>query len=71
MDNSALLAFDYASQPDKLDDLRPSLDGLVPFDPSVLSPDREPKVLVTGATGYMGATVLESVLEAFPLAKVY
>ena len=61
VDNSALLAFDYASQPDKLDDLRPSLDGLVPFDPSVLSPDREPKVLVTGATGYMGATVLESV----------
>ena len=71
VDNSALLAFDYASQPDKLDDLRPSLDGLVPFDASVLSPDREPKVLVTGATGYMGATVLESVLEAFPLAKVY
>lgn len=71
VDNRALASFDYASEPDKLDDLPSSVHGLVPFSADAMNPSSELKVLVTGATGFMGATVLESVLEAFPRAHVY
>lgn len=70
IDVSALKDFDYASEPEKLDDLPPSLLGLVPFDAKVMQPESELRILVTGATGFMGATVLEAVLESFPRAQV-
>ncbi|KAL4401619.1 fatty acid synthase [Malassezia pachydermatis] len=70
VNTSALATIDYASEPEKLDDLPPSVVGLVPFDAKTLSPENKQEVLVTGATGYMGATVLEAVLEAFPNAQV-
>ncbi|CCU99902.1 hypothetical polyketide synthase [Malassezia sympodialis ATCC 42132] len=70
VDTSAISTFDYAAEPEKLDDLPPSLAGLVPFDAQVLSPEREQHIFLTGATGYMGATVLSALLDAFPKAQV-
>lgn len=70
VDTSALTTFDYASEPEKLDDLPPTLAGLMPFEAAALTPEREQHIFVTGATGYMGASVLESVLTAFPKAQV-
>ncbi|KAL4399745.1 fatty acid synthase [Malassezia pachydermatis] len=70
VNTSALVSFDYASEPEKLDDLPTSLEGLGPFDAKVLSPGNQQQVLVTGATGYMGATVLSAVLGAFPRSRV-
>lgn len=65
-----LVEFNYAAEPEKLDDLPRSLEGLVPFDASVLSPERAQQIFVTGATGFLGSSVLEAVLEAFPKATV-
>ncbi|WFD25301.1 Type I Iterative PKS [Malassezia nana] len=70
VDTSAISTFDYSAEPEKLDDLPPSLAGLVPFDPQVLSPEREQHIFITGATGYMGATVLSALLDAFPHAQI-
>ena len=49
---------------------RRSASGLAPFDPKVLDPSNEQQILVTGATGFLGSSVLEAVLNAFPKAHV-
>lgn len=70
VDTSAIAKVDYAAEADKLDDASISATGLPPFDPTVLLPDRPQRILVTGATGFLGSSVLESVLVAFPNAQV-
>ena len=65
-----LAQFDYASEVDKLDDLPKTVAHLTPFDTRCLRPDAKQEVLVTGATGFLGSSALEAVLEAFPKAHV-
>lgn len=69
--NTAPLAtFDYAAEVDKLDDLPKTVTHLEAFDASKLEPGVAQEVLVTGATGFLGSSALEAVLEAFPKAHV-
>ena len=65
-----LAEFDYASEVDKLDDLPKTVAHLQPFDPAILEPSKKQEVLVTGATGFLGSSALEAVLEALPNAHV-
>lgn len=70
VDTSALTEFNYAAEVDRLDDPSITASGLAPFDPKVLDPSNEQQILVTGATGFLGSSVLEAVLNAFPKAHV-
>ncbi|WFD29597.1 Type I Iterative PKS [Malassezia sp. CBS 17886] len=70
VDTTPLAAFDYAAEVDKLDNLPKTVANVQPFVSSVLSPAKTQHVLVTGATGFLGSSALEAVLEALPHAQV-
>ncbi|WFC97961.1 Type I Iterative PKS [Malassezia yamatoensis] len=65
-----LVEFDYASEVDKLDDLPKTVVHLEQFDPAILDKSKKQEVLITGATGFLGSSALEAVLEALPNAHV-
>ncbi|PKI83018.1 Type I Iterative PKS [Malassezia vespertilionis] len=70
VETEPIVAFNYAAEVDKLDDLPRSVDGLVPFTSSTLAPQSKQTVFVTGATGFLGSSALEGVLNALPNARV-
>ena len=70
VDVSPLASVDYAREAELLDDPSISAEQLPAFDFSTLDPSQPQRILVTGATGFLGSSALEAVLLAFPNARV-
>ncbi|KAL2911060.1 large subunit of alpha-aminoadipate reductase, partial [Polyrhizophydium stewartii] len=60
----------YADDLDLVDDLSIAAGSLQPFDFAKLEPSASPTFFLTGATGFLGAFVLQSLLERHPHARV-
>lgn len=70
-DVEAIVAVDYAPDVDRLDQEAKVGETVEPFDVSKIEPSNDKlRVLVTGGTGYLGSTVLATILEKLPKANV-